>query len=218
MEKEGNNIVLILSHRGYWKTEPEKNSLLAFERSFASGFGTETDIRDRGGELVISHDMANERSVKAKDFFRLCGRFDNCLPLALNVKADGLQDELMLLLEKFDVKNYFVFDMSVPDALIYLRQKFNVYTRQSEHESDPPFYAEAKGVWLDSFYGGWLDEKTLNGHLKNGKKVCIVSPELHGRKHLNFWGALKVLGAAESKNIMLCTDHPVSAREFFYGK
>ena len=47
----------ILSHRGYWNNLTEKNSKSAFRRSFQLGFGTETDVRDLNGELVISHDM-----------------------------------------------------------------------------------------------------------------------------------------------------------------
>ena len=48
----------ILSHRGYWQCPEEKNQEVAFSRSFDLGFGCETDLRDYGGEIVISHDMA----------------------------------------------------------------------------------------------------------------------------------------------------------------
>jgi len=41
--------MLVISHRGYWKELAEKNRPIAFERSFALGFGTETDIRDYKG-------------------------------------------------------------------------------------------------------------------------------------------------------------------------
>jgi hypothetical protein len=48
----------ILSHRRYWKMDSEKNTKIAFERSFSLGFGTETDLmRDFGRKIVISHDM-----------------------------------------------------------------------------------------------------------------------------------------------------------------
>jgi nucleoside-diphosphate-sugar epimerase len=47
----------IISHRGFWLKDEEKNTIQAFERSFEFGFGTETDIRDYKGELVISYDM-----------------------------------------------------------------------------------------------------------------------------------------------------------------
>ena len=49
--------MIILSHRGYWKSEKERNQEVAFHRSFDLGYGTETDIRDIQGKLVISHDM-----------------------------------------------------------------------------------------------------------------------------------------------------------------
>ena len=39
----------ILSHRGWWATPAEKNSLAAFERSFGADYGTETDLRDEQG-------------------------------------------------------------------------------------------------------------------------------------------------------------------------
>ena len=90
--------MIILSHRGYWKTAEEKNTLKAFERSFSMGFGTETDIRDYECELVISHDIADEKSIKLEDFFRIYDDFNKSLPLALNIKADGLQLKLKSLL------------------------------------------------------------------------------------------------------------------------
>jgi glycerophosphoryl diester phosphodiesterase len=43
----------IMSHRGYWRGEDEKNTTTAFSRSFDLGFGTETDVRDALGQLVI---------------------------------------------------------------------------------------------------------------------------------------------------------------------
>ena len=45
----------VVSHRGYWRDDAEKNSLPAFERSFALRFGIETDLRDAVGRLVVSH-------------------------------------------------------------------------------------------------------------------------------------------------------------------
>ncbi|HDG1702299.1 TPA: hypothetical protein PFE33_004667, partial [Kluyvera ascorbata] len=49
----------------------EKNTQTAFERSFSLGFGTETDIRDFGGELVISHDIADQNCISFKKFISL---------------------------------------------------------------------------------------------------------------------------------------------------
>ena len=90
----------ILSHRGYWKSDNEKNTRIAFERSFLLGFGTETDIRDLNGELVISHDppVSERNYVTAIDFFKLYKSLGDGLQLALNIKSDGLQEKLMKLI------------------------------------------------------------------------------------------------------------------------
>ena len=53
----------ILSHRGYWKTAEEKNTATAMHRSFSLGFGTETDVRDYNGKLVISHDIPDSSAI-----------------------------------------------------------------------------------------------------------------------------------------------------------
>ena len=55
--RRGNFLMIIISHRGYWIQPAEKNTEEAFSRSFERGMGTETDVRDHRGELVISHDM-----------------------------------------------------------------------------------------------------------------------------------------------------------------
>lgn len=39
----------IISHRGFWHNPSEKNTEMAFCRSFELGFGTETDVRDSLG-------------------------------------------------------------------------------------------------------------------------------------------------------------------------
>lgn len=210
--------MLILSHRGYWKSAGEKNQFVAFERSFALGFGTETDIRDYQGNLVISHDIPDGECLSAATFFQAYCRVQSNLPLALNIKADGLQQKLFELLEIYKVENYFVFDMSVPDALLYLKHGLNTFTRQSEYESIPSFYHEASGVWIDCIKDDWVDEEVLTRHLKQGKKVCLVSPELHNRDYRPFWQKLTKMKIINDERLMLCTDHPQQAKEVFDDK
>lgn len=38
-----------MSHRGFWRNHSEKNSIIAFDRSFLSSYGLETDLRDMAG-------------------------------------------------------------------------------------------------------------------------------------------------------------------------
>ena len=208
--------MIILSHRGYWKDISEKNTKSAFERSFELGFGTETDIRDHQGELVISHDMANADSIPAEEFFKIYQSIDKPLPLALNIKAAGLQHSLKRLLCKYEVENYFVFDMAVPDGLFYLSQNLRTYTRHSEFESTPAYYEMAQGVWLDEFLSHWITDQIIERHLEAGKSICIVSPELHKRAFEAEWSHYRTLEQRIGRDrVMLCTDFPEKAKDFF---
>jgi glycerophosphoryl diester phosphodiesterase len=202
----------ILSHRGWWATPGEKNSSVAFLRSFAAGYGTETDLRDALGRLVISHDPPAGDALGADAFFELYKAAGPDLPLALNVKSDGLQSLLRAALEKYAVTNYFLFDMSLPDALVSIRHGLAVFTRQSEWEPAPLFYKEAAGVWLDCFHGDWMTTDTIARHLDAGKRVCLVSPELHRRDPRAFWETLAHADIRKSSDLLLCTDRPDDAK------
>ena len=205
----------ILSHRGYWKTPEEKNTEAAFVRSFTLGFGTETDVRDWNGQLVISHDPPTGNPMPLDSFLSLYKAHGDGLPLALNIKADGLQKPLLAALQAHSVRNYFVFDMSVPDTLLYLSLGLTVYTRHSEYEPNPAFYEKSVGVWIDCFEGDWATRETIAAHLEAGKSVCLVSPDLHKREHLPFWDALLAWNLQLENRLALCTDYPELAKEHF---
>ncbi|BDI28879.1 hypothetical protein CCAX7_009300 [Capsulimonas corticalis] len=207
--------MIILSHRGYWKATEEKNTETAFLRSFRLGFGTETDVRDHDGSLVISHDPPTSAALSLDRFLEIYREEGAGLPLALNIKADGLQAALKGVLARFQVTNYFTFDMSLPDMLHYFVQNIPVLTRQSEYEPQPLCYEQADGVWLDCFQGDWIDEQTVSGHLDAGKRVCIVSPDLHRRPHEAFWETMAGWETRRSNRLLLCTDFPEDARARF---
>jgi len=208
--------MIILSHRGYWVEPAEKNSVAAFERSFSSGFGLETDIRDAGRQLCISHDMPEGSEIRVETFFDLYNRYENPLPLALNVKADGLQQAMKILLQEKKIVNYFFFDMSLPDALGYAKNGLTFYTRQSEYEQQPYLYEEAEGVWLDEFNHHWITKEVILEHQRNGKKICIVSPELHKRPYAAEWEHyLYIMNKFGLGDLMICTDFPKEADKYF---
>lgn len=208
--------MIVLSHRGYWNGSRTKNSLEAFEHSFDRGFGTETDFRDRNGDLVISHDPPDFSALSADAMFRAMAERDASLPLAVNIKADGLQKLLTKALTEHGITNYFLFDMSVPDAVASMRAGLRVFTRQSDLERSPSFYAEAAGVWMDAFHDHtWLTPSTIEGHLNAGKEVCLVSPELHGKPHLAFWQRLRESSIASHAALMICSDIPEEALNYF---
>ncbi|EMI7259002.1 hypothetical protein V6932_002705 [Vibrio alginolyticus] len=206
----------IIAHRGYWLEQAEQNTAVAFERALSGGYGIETDLRDHNEVIVISHDMPNSASMKFDDFLKICSQYDDKLTLALNVKADGLQ---LLLKDSAIVNSHFYFDMSVPDMLGYLNKEMMLYSRYSEIETTPSLYEHTNGIWLDNFTDAQLDVAALTRFLQDGKRVILVSPELHKRCTSQYWLSLKKFlndNPQYSRVIGLCTDFPSKAREYFY--
>ena len=194
----------IISHRGYWLDRTERNLAVAFRRSFDLGFGTETDVRDIAGTLVISHDMPTGAEITLDQLLNIMAGRN--LPLAMNIKADGMAEALKAKFHEYGHTNWFVFDMSVPDMRNYLKLGIPTYTRMSEVEQAPAWLDQAAGVWLDGFDGEWFTNDDIKQLLKSGKQVCVVSPELHGRPPHELWERLKELSA--EPNLTLCTDLP----------
>ena len=202
--------MIVLSHRGFWRKALEKNTLAALERTLAEGFGTETDVRDRDGLLVLAHDPAG---ADAMDWSTLVTMFTGTgLPLAVNVKADGLALLLQSAFADAGI-DWFAFDMSGPEMVRYAREGLPFFTRHSDVEPEPILYDRADGVWLDAFEDEWFGAEVVRRHLDAGKRVCVVSPELHGRPHEAQWAMLEPLAGAPG--LMLCTDLPDIARERF---
>lgn len=205
--------MIILSHRGFWKTIDEKNTITSFKRSFDCGFGTETDLRDHNGEIVISHDMPKGDEITFEHLLNIMDGRN--LPLALNIKADGLFLSIKDSLEKYNHTNYFTFDMSIPDMVYQIKNKMKVFTGLSDVLTQPVLLSECDGVWLDCFNSDWYDHTVIDHILNQGKKVCIVSADLHKRDPLNQWSIVRQSKFIYSSDLMICTDFPEKAKEFF---
>lgn len=203
----------IISHRGYWLTPEEKNAVVAFERSFALSYGTETDVRDYAGRLLISHDPPRGDELDLDGLLRLAG--PGRPTLAINVKADGLAAAIGKTMRAHDYERWFVFDMSVPDTRQQLTAGNPVFVRMSEYEQHPPFLDAAAGIWLDAFEDDGWRVPALAGLLSQGKRICLVSPELHRRAPHPFWMALRDAGLHIHDRVTLCTDVPEEATLFF---
>lgn len=200
----------ILAHRGLWAVESEKNSQAAIASALSEGFGVEVDVRDRNGELVISHDPSDEHSPFLFNEL-VAGLYDSPESwLALNIKSDGLA-KLFPTIEN----PHFFFDMSFPERRSYQRidkpiaerlSEFETFTQQSlDSESTTAF-------WIDSFLGDWfLNRSKLDEILQLPGLKVFVSPELHGRPYETSWLTIQELFRVRS-DVGICTDFP---REFY---
>ncbi len=206
----------ILAHRGFWNDKVLRNSPAAIKAALENGFGFESDVRDYRGRMVISHDIADDSCQDAEEVFQWLAAHGDRACFAINVKADGLKDMLKEKLERYAIKNYFLFDMSVPQMVEYSEAGLRFFTRQSEYEEQPTMYQQAAGIWMDGFESmDWVTEELLKSHMGLGKEVCLVSPELHKRTdRRQFWERLGSWDIDRSK-VLLCTDCPDEARRFF---
>lgn len=202
-----------IAHRGFWKLESEKNSLKAIQRAVDNGYGFETDFRDCAGQVLISHNPPRGNEITAEVVFKLYQQFGLQEPLALNIKADGLQDMMKDLLEKYHITNYFFFDMSICDTVIYVEKKLKIASRLSEYEQEMPFYKDSSTVWIDYFNSDGPTIQKVIQTLDDGKNACVVSPELHKRPFMKLWSQL--LPYANEERLFLCTDFPDKASEYF---
>jgi hypothetical protein len=83
----------------------------------------------------------------------------------------------------------------------------------SEVEQQPAWFDLIQGVWLDSFEDEWYDPQLIKDLIQKGKRVCVVSSEIHGRDNTLLWSKLRPL--ANVDQLILCTDTPELAKEFF---
>ena len=157
----------VISHRGYWKSVKEKNTKASFVRSFEAGFGTETDVRDFGGALVVSHDppVADDALMNFDELLCIYKDWSCSGFLAINVKSDGLQNLISRSLEKFGIENYALFDMAVPDMVQTYQAGLNFLSRVSDVEPAAVMMDVANGIWLDEFFEEWIDAEVVESYL-----------------------------------------------------
>jgi len=187
-------------------------------RALRAGFGIETDIRDRGGKIVVSHDppllgslLFSGLLADWRDQGILTGR-----SLALNVKSDGLLPLLAPLRADLERSDHFFFDMSFPQMLAYSRAGLPVSIRISEFEPVPVHLTGDLGMagkyWLDGFESDWwIGDVTIENLVKESR-LTVISPEIHGRDPFRVWDWFFQRLSAGC-DLYLCTDLPVEVLE-----
>ena len=191
----------IYAHRGCWNSDVLQNSLASFNIAIENRFSIETDVRKRDGRLVISHDSPHpDVSFELSCLTQMTSTF------ALNLKEDGLQEDITRKREWMEATNSFVFDGSIPEMYRYHKLGIRHALRISEFEKTLPWKSCA--LWLDSFYEDWWINDSSVERLMENTNTIVVSPELHGRDARFVWDALAAKHANGYSNFSICTDMP----------
>lgn len=148
-------------------------------REVPPDLGVEVDIRDRGDRLIVQHDPFAD----GEDFEEYIKNYRHRF-IILNVKSERIEHRILSILKSHQIRDYFLLDCSFPMLhSLYSKGESNVAVRFSELE--PPEAAlrlagKVKWVWADCFTKQPFDQKSYQS-LRQHFKICVVSPELHGR-------------------------------------
>ena len=143
-------------------------------------YGVEVDIRSNNGHLIIHH----EPFQKGEYFEEWLQHFKH-KTLILNVKEEGLENQLIELMQQHSITDYFFLDQSFPYLIKWSKlgeRKCDV--RVSEFESIKTaltLSGKIEWVWIDCFTTFPLSKVDAQQLQIAGFKLCIVSPELQGR-------------------------------------
>lgn len=144
-------------------------------------YGVELDLRDYGDKLILAHDPFTE----GEEFEEYLKHYNHGT-MILNVKSERIEYEILSLLQKYNIKDYFFLDSSFP--MIYLLSKDgekNIALRFSEFEGLDTILNmknKIKWVWVDCFSILPINKKVFDILKNNNFKLCLVSPDLQGQE------------------------------------
>jgi hypothetical protein len=184
-----------------WQTPDQQNSRQSIEAVRFSGYGVETDFRSKSHSLVISHDPygdSNPLAVDEIDFAEI--------PVALNIKEDGLLPQCEVFIKKYPNQHTFLFDGSIPEMVKIKEKGLPHALRLSEYETELPW--ETQFLWVDGFNSDWWIKSPKILNLVEKYFVVFVSPEVHGREIERAWEFFRFLHFKEIAQFGICTDYP----------
>lgn len=176
-------------------------------KSKNKNYGIEIDIRSYSKNLILNHDP-----FYTGDLLSEWLKSYNHGTLILNVKEEGLEEEILFLLKKNLVESYFFLDQSFPSIFKNIKNKDTKSAiRISDYESvENAFNLEGKidWIWLDIFDKFVISKEVLKKLKRKEFKVCLASPELNNTSKLTIRDLKKFL---KEKKIILdavCTKFP----------
>ena len=145
-----------------------------------SAAGVEMDIHAYGDRLIVHHDPC-EAGV---GFDEWLAAFHHNFVI-FNIKEEGIEREVRDRAVAAGIERFFMLDLSFP-ALIKMAKsgERRLAVRVSEYEPVQQALRLAEmveWVWLDGFSGFPINKADVDALKKSGLKLCLVSPELHGR-------------------------------------
>ena len=171
--------------------------------------GIEIDIRDNGKKLIVVHDPL-QKGIELRKFLK----YFNHAFLIANIKSERIEEEVTKILKKYKIKNYFFLDSSFPQIINLIKKKYSkIAIRVSYYEgleTAKKLKGKVKWIWYDTFFGLPKNFKDFEKLKNYGYKICLVSPELHGK---SLDPNNKIIKKLKNKNLI---DAVCTKKKFFY--
>ena len=149
-------------------------------KNISKNYGVEIDIRSNNGRLILNHDPYKDGEELSEWI-----SFYNHKFLILNIKEEGIEENVIQLMKENSISNYFLLDLSFPSIIRLKAQEKNIAVRLSHFESFETVEKlknEVNWIWIDMVNDAIPFSKSNYNIIKEcGFKTCIVSPELWGR-------------------------------------
>lgn len=144
-------------------------------------YGVELDLRDNiDGSIYIQHNPFEP----GEDFEEYLKEYHHGM-MIVNIKSERIEEPVMDLLRKYEVKDYFFLDSSFPMVKLLTDKGINdIALRYSELEGIDTIEnmaGKVKWIWVDTFTKIPIDKKTEQYMHEMGYKLCFVSPELESQ-------------------------------------
>lgn len=176
-------------------------------RSKSRKYGIEIDIRSFGKNLILNHDPFLDGEL-LKEWLK---SYEHGT-LILNVKEDGLEEEILFYLKEFSIESYFFLDQPFPTIYKSLKNiNINSAIRVSDYESIENLFklnCQINWIWLDIFDEFLISKEAFNDLKNKNFKICLASPELNNTSQLSIKSLKKIITDKEMIIDAVCTKYP----------
>ncbi len=171
-------------------------------------YGVEVDIRAYNGKLILNHE-SNKNGEELEEFLKHYGhKF-----IILNIKESGTEMEVLDLVKKYKIKNFFFLDVEYSFIYKAMANKLtkNIALRVSEIEPvDMALHNSGRfnWVWIDIFSKIPINKQDYVKLKKAGYNICFLCPSSLNRPE----DALKYKRLLAKKGIKI--DAVMTEKEF----
>lgn len=199
-------MINVLAHRALF--DGQDNSLKGVKHYLNLGIGIEIDLRYDENGVYVSHDKHKNEEL-FENFCKLCSKSN--ITMALHVKEIEAVNETVKLIDKYAIKNYFLFNTDGNDL-----SKIINHGIIGEHLSQKSKITKHKNFWCDEVDKKWFNEKLISKLHKNHNLLYTMSLEgirtCSKEEMVAEWKRLIKLGIDG-----ICTNYPEELVRFSKG-